>query len=198
MNGNTEYAGGSGGSGIVIVRYRAATNRYPEATGGYVQEARGFRTHTFTNGGEFVVTKRGAMDVLVVAGGGGGGVSAGGGGGAGGVICYTNYIVALGTNVVTVGAGGTGGPVATWTASNGFNSALGILTAIGGGAGSGVNSLGGSGGSGGGASRWSNGNGQPGAGTAGQGYGGGSSPYVWGGGCRRQYRHGLQHRRRGR
>lgn len=99
------------------------------------------------------------VSYLVVGGGGGGGARYGGGGGGGGVVTGTQS-VAPGVGLsVTVGAGGTGGVkrvtgVAPGRGSNGSPSALGTVTALGGGGGGagnqGVNSAGRAGSSGGG------------------------------------------------
>jgi hypothetical protein len=132
-----------------------------------------YRAHIFTNCGTFVLPVGTlACDVLVVGGGGAGGGYGGGGGGGGGVIYSTTNITSGSINVV-VGNGGT--------TANGANSGFGSLTAIGGGNGaSGGNykaltaSSGGCGGGGGSTTpaQYT----LPGAGTAGQGYAGGTSP----------------------
>ena len=112
-----------------------------------------------------------SADLLIIAGGGGGGGSnVGGGGGAGGVIQKTAYSLGSSTYSVSIGAGGAGG-LAHYDGGNGGNTEFGSLTAIGGGGGGGHSNRphGKSGGSGGGASFW---NGNPGSGTAGQGYSG--------------------------
>lgn len=121
------------------------------------------------------------LDILLIAGGGGGGAmngQGGGGGGAGGFLESLNNAWTGGTITFTIGTGGTGGQ----TTSNGGNTTLTIggvtLTAIGGGAGGsigngGYGQLGGSGGGGGG---FLGGN-QQGAGTSGQGFGGGDDWY---------------------
>lgn len=133
------------------------------------------------------------LDYLIVAGGGGGG-SNGGGGGAGGYLYSTSQELSTGTYIVTVGAGGTGGPSTgdvAWGA-NGNDSEFNSETAIGGGGGGGGNTpslttyrSGRDGGSGGGGAAWY-GNGTGGSGTAGQGNSGGggidSPPYMHGGG----------------
>ena len=168
---------GSGGSGIVVVRYLTA------ATGTYI-------IHTFTKSGSFTPIKPGFAEVLVVAGGGG---ASTGGGGAGGVCYNSAYPLIAATYSVVVGEGGIGAqPAATTTLrTNGGNSSFDTLVAIGGGAG-GENDVangaqvGGSGG-GGGVNSTTNTNGA--AGTAGQGNAGGSvsityraTPYPTAGG----------------
>lgn len=174
---NVLYAGGTGGCGIVMVRYRVPTNRFVQATGGAFTRTNGYGIHTFTNNGAFVVTARGYADVLIVAGGGGGGYGSAGGGGGGGVI-VTNLILTQGTNLVTVGGGGGAG-------QNGANSLFGTgLVAVGGGYGGQWRQGGNAGGSGGGGGGWNDANVYlPGAGTAGQGYPGGSNSVGnWSGG----------------
>jgi hypothetical protein len=123
---------------------------------------------SFTSSGTFAApTGLTSVDVLLVAGGGGGGgahpsINAGGGGGAGGLVFFPSYPVTTGTVTVTVGDGGAaGGAGAAGTV--GQDSAFGspgdpglgqggVLTAKGGGLGSGGDGAGGAGGSGGGGS----------------------------------------------
>jgi hypothetical protein len=142
-------------------------------TGGTITSVGGYRIHTFTSGGNFVVPAHMSplkVEVLVVAGGGGGGNGRGGGGGAGGLIYNPSFSVS-GSNSVSVGNGGAAN-------TNGQNSSFATLTAIGGGRGGSHLSVdaGGSGGSGGGAAMnygsniWAGG-----AATSGQGYSGGTS-----------------------
>jgi hypothetical protein len=109
---------------------------------------------------------------LVVAGGGGGGYSMAGGGGAGGLV-FTTISLTPGSKTVSVGAGGAGS--ATFgVGSNGLNSFIDSLIAIGGGGGAGDGDrTGRSGGSGGGASR----EGAPGTGSVGQGNFAGSGSF---------------------
>ena len=45
------YAGGNGGSGLVIISYASATQR---GTGGTVTSSGGYFIHTFTSSGTFV------------------------------------------------------------------------------------------------------------------------------------------------
>ena len=145
-------------------------------------DGREYRVHTFTDVGtsDFVVTKGGQVEYLVVAGGGGGGSArfgsdSAGGGGAGGVLTGV-LTVGRGSLTVAVGAGGAGGLLSADAGGvNGGNSVFGSVTAIGGGGGGGVST--GAlviadakpGGSGGGAFQ----NGVGGAGTEGQGFAGG-------------------------
>jgi hypothetical protein len=163
----------------------------PKATGGDVIDTDGtYWYHIFRSSGTFRPATALTCDYLVVAGGGGGGASDlattnwGGGGGAGG------YRTTVGTSggggaaesplsltaqayTVTVGAGGSGVASAP---SNGTNSVFSTITSTGGGYGSGLNltpawyaaAVGGSGGGG------SEGNNPGAAGTANQGYAGGT------------------------
>jgi hypothetical protein len=110
------------------------------------------------------------VEYLVVAGGGsggGGGGYAGGGGGAGGLLAGMDIVPNGQALVVTIGAGGVA-DVGTLQGTSGVNSALGQVTAIGGGYGSaGQGAAAASGGSGGGGG--CNG-GRAGQGTFGQGF----------------------------
>ncbi len=151
-----------------------------------------YKVHTFLSSSTFTVNSLGPFDSLIIAGGGGGGASGGSGwqgghGGAGGYLAFSNSSLglSLGSNTVTVGAGGA-------SANNGTNSVLGNQTAIGGGHGGqgdypGAGQAGAAGGSGGGGGQGYNspGPGAGGAGTSGQGFAGAaatSAPYVPGGG----------------
>ena len=131
---------------------------------------------TFTSsqaGGWIVPSGVYSLEVLVVAGGAGGGTGvngqyAGGGGGAGGLIYNDSYPVVPGQNLtVTIGAGGSGAASESVKGTNGSNSVLGTLTAIGGGGGGSysVTASGDDGGSGGGGSQ----SGSGGSGIVGQG-----------------------------
>ena len=193
----SDLAGGSGGSGIVIIRYptssdtmtkndaykRAYTSNTATATGGTITDSNGFRIHTFTSNGTF--TPNGAMnvEVLVVGGGGGGGETIGGGGGGGGVVYSASHAVTASGYTITVGAGGAGGNGAGYPAGiKGGDSSFDSITAIGGGAGAGYNlNAVGTGGSAGGDGA---GGGTRASYTVGQGYdGGGASLSNWGGGA---------------
>jgi prepilin-type N-terminal cleavage/methylation domain-containing protein len=117
--------------------------------------------------------------VLVVAGGGGGGDDSGtyglgSGGGAGGLIYNASYVISNGTYTVTVGNGGA-------IRTNGGNSVLSGLTAIGGGHGVPDTQAGVAGGSGGGSGYSYSSSTLPG-GTGSQGYNGGTGDCN-GGGC---------------
>lgn len=159
------------------------------ATGGTVTDinvsGRLWRVHTFTSGGDFIVSQafsNSTAQYLIVAGGGaGGGVPSGpdasGGGGGGGVLSGVLLLTPQ-TYPVVVGLGGVGG---LNRGGSGQNSSFGGFTAIGGGgggaqgAGQGSGASGGSGGGG-----WFNSAG--GAGTPGQGSNG-EANYGSGGGA---------------
>jgi len=133
-------------------------------------------------------------DVLLVAGGGGGSTNGGGGGGgAGGLLHYTNQSIDASTKTVVVGNGGTPGSghsTGSTFAEPGKNTSFtGLVTAVGGGAGtqyrnnpnSGNRRNGGSGGGAAGSgstSTYHNG----GSGTSGQGKNGGRGIRYAGGG----------------
>jgi hypothetical protein len=85
---------GTGGSGVIILKYLSKPNYQIFQSSG---------TWTCPDG----ITE---VEYLVVAGGGGGGARFGGGGGAGGYRTGTGFSVTAGTTyTVTVGAGGIGG-----------------------------------------------------------------------------------------
>ena len=174
----------------VMQNYGAQLNRFQTnqafATGGVVtnivENGILYRVHTFTSSGTLTVVNAGKMEVLCVAGGGGGGAyAAGAGAGAGGLIYNTDYSVTTGNKTVTVGAGGAGQDYTVTNPSNGSDSLMDSLTAVGGGYGGqgwGGN-VGGNGGSGGGGAGY-DGNYPPvnpiisgGSGTVGQGHNGG-------------------------
>jgi hypothetical protein len=132
------------GSNVFIYR-----NSINEATGGIQSNVGGYRIHTFTTTGNFVITSGNAtIELLVVGGGGSGGtggptgISAymgGGGGGAGGIL-YTNSLpVSPGTCLVLVGGGGTGLTLTNQPGNTGgsssFNTPLSSFTGSGGGGG---------------------------------------------------------------
>jgi hypothetical protein len=130
------------------------------ATGGTITTSGGYRTHTFTNSANLIVTKvpqvQGNVEILMVAGGGGPGYSdspfAGGGGGAGGVLYRANATLTAQQYPIVVGGGG--GEIGNGTNTTGFS-----VIALGGGSGGSGPAMptplqsGNSGGSGGGASR---------------------------------------------
>jgi len=146
-------APGSGGPGVVIVRYALQTSdstafegalRYnsnlnrTEVFNGTIWEPlqpKTVQSFTATGPGTFTVpTGVSEIEVLVVAGGGGAG-NIGGGGGGGGVVHHARYPVSPGGSVpYSVGAGGSSGPAYSGPpASNGTPSIFGVLEAYGGG-----------------------------------------------------------------
>lgn len=136
-------------------------------TGGIITYDGAYTVVNFSSNGTFVWAGASSnVSVLVVGGGGGasGGTDYRAGGGAGGYLTNTTYYVSPGSYSVVVGLGGAKGV-------NGTLSSFGILTAIGGGAGSTGSSKGSLGGSGGGGAYT---NLLGGEGTAGQGYAGGN------------------------
>lgn len=158
-----------------------------QATGGTVSDVVdsgvSYRVHTFSTVGtsDFVVTRGGEVEYLIVAGGGGGGGRYhGGGGGGGGVLQHRGFSVTPQTYPIVVGDGGAAGladPNEAQRGSNGSNSSAFGQTALGGGGGGGNSTLqpGTSGGSGGGGSGSSYDlTNQGGDGTSGQGFRGGN------------------------
>lgn len=156
------------------------------ATGGTVTIVGPYKIHTFTANDTFAIASgSGPVQYLVVGGGagGGGGVGAGGnaasggGGGAGGYLAGTMIALPGGSLGVTIGGGGSGGSGSgsgTGTrGSNGGNSVLGSITAIGGGGGGAATQVPQVGGSGGGGYQSAGA-----AGTPGQGNSGGQSGFV--------------------
>ena len=116
------------------------------------QDLNGYRIHTFTGNGNFIVTQEGTIDYLIVGGGGGGGNISGGGGGAGGFREGTGLLATIANHSVVVGAGGAVNHSGTPKPTGGASSVLGI-SAAGGGCGANSIAVGSAGGSGGGGSR---------------------------------------------
>jgi len=169
---NTDGLGGAGGSGVVIISYVGAQ----QFGGGVVTSSGGSTIHTFTTSGALSPLSSVTASYLVVAGGA---ATDTGGGGAGGLLSGSGLTLdANSIYTVTVGAGGTSGPV-----TNGTNSSFSAYAtaAVGGGRG-GNNSLAGqSGGSGGGG--YSTAAFQAGgSATSGQGNAGGNGNTTAGGG----------------
>jgi hypothetical protein len=140
MGGNSaSYYAGAGGSGIVVVRYLAAS---AAGTGGtittYGSGASQYQVHSFTSVGstDLVLSSAVTADVLIVAGGGSGGSYHGGGGGAGAVIELQDVPLSATTYPAVVGDGGAAKyhVGATAVASNmGSDSSFNGQTAKGGG-----------------------------------------------------------------
>jgi len=146
-----DSSSGSGGSGIVIIRYRKLTSasfelinvgnnindREPIIPGTTVVPIPGtlykytLFSYTTTTPGltqqtqyTFTITEDLNCEILVVAGGGGGGGGIGGGGGAGAVVHIPSATLSAGSYNIIVGNGGAGG--ANWEAAsaNGYNSSI--------------------------------------------------------------------------
>ena len=164
-------------------------------SGGTVTTSGGYRIHTFTSTGNFVVPSGVSVtaDYLIVAGGGGGGSSTytahrgAGGGGAGGMRYITSTAISAGTYSAAVGGGGAGRNNGTTGGGGGNSSFNGTVSNGGGGGGGhspGAQTAAGTGGSGGGGTNGFSGA----AGTSGQGNAGGNGganvddPYCGGGG----------------
>ena len=119
------------------------------ATGGTETAYTGYKVHTFTSSGDFVVGGSGGeVDILIVGAGGGGGrgngAYGGGGGGGGGFKYFSGKeLTASTTYAVVIGAGAVYQSV-----SSGGNSSFGSDVALGGGTGRISGSDGGSGGGG--------------------------------------------------
>ena len=117
VGGVSAFAGGSGGSGVAIIRYRM-DNPSITSSGGSISTVDGWKIHTFTSSGTFTVSDDVIIEYLLVGGGGAGGWVrngdtsgvlcglAGGGGGAGAVTENTKEISA-GSYTITVGSGGS-------------------------------------------------------------------------------------------
>jgi len=166
----------------------------PKASGGNITTDGTYWYHTFLASDTFVPATALSVDYLVVAGGGGGGYDTAGGGGAGGLRCTvgatggggsleSKLSVTSGTSyTVTVGSGGAGSASGTSKGTNGSNSVFSSITSVGGGGGgSDSTGSGADGGSGGGKVN-ANRTGSGGVGTANQGYNGGTSTFLNGGG----------------
>ena len=152
-------------------------------TGGTIVSSGGYKYHTFTSSGNFVLGNTKNVEYIMVAGGGSSGAY-GAGGGAGGMIAGTSSNLSAATYPVVIGAGGThSGANNNSAADDGDNTTWNSLSAVGGGKGATGGADGYDGGSGGGGSYAGTTGGN---GTAGQGNNGGGSsysdPYPSGGG----------------
>jgi hypothetical protein len=135
-----------------------AANFTNAASGDYVSGGISYKWVQFLASGELIVDQAGFADILVIGGGAGGagGQSSGpgtGGGGAGGNLSATNAYFSLGTQTVTIGAGGAG--IVSSYGASGSTSLVFPFVAPGGGGGApftGGILIGFSGGSGGGSS----------------------------------------------
>ena len=111
--------GGTGGGGVVIVKYKIGTTApSAKATGGNVSFYNDNAIHAFTHSGTFTNTSgsdiTGVTYVAIGGGGGGGGGAVspngqnagGGGGGAGGYVTATGQTISTSPFPVSIGAGG--------------------------------------------------------------------------------------------
>ena len=95
---------------LTVLSWSVSTFADIQASGGTIVDAGGYRTHTFTSSGSFVVSSgSGSVEYLIVGGGGGGGAWRGGGGGAGGGV-HGSRSVSTQSHSVVVGLGGKGAP----------------------------------------------------------------------------------------
>lgn len=127
---------GSGGSGIIQVRYRISSqNMNPgvKASGGYIHKdvANSKIYHLFTATGTFVANQSiTGAEILLIAGGGGGGFHAAsyggsGGGGAGGLLHLASpATIPAATYTITIGGSGSGGASPATQAITGGNSQI--------------------------------------------------------------------------
>jgi len=131
---NSGQVGGTGGSGVVIIKFKTQSFFNPL---NLITSGNGISTYqqinstdsyiSFTSGtSRLIITKNITVDLLLVGGGGGGGGSerGGGGGGAGALIYQTNTVLSAGTYDITVGAGGAKGG---FIASNGNDTIINSL-----------------------------------------------------------------------
>jgi len=145
--------GGSGGSGIVIIRYLVCTipnTNYLTAEPIFLSQATTSNLTIFTHSGgaeaqtshTITVGRDTICDILIVGGGGAGGGRQGAGGGAGGVMFLENQQLAPGNYTIKVGKGGgisgnaPDGSVNV-IANNGIDSEFGNYIAYGGSGGAG-------------------------------------------------------------
>ena len=107
VNSSTNYLEMYYGSAWKNINYVGSIT----ATGGTESFAGGYKIHTFTTSGSFVISQvpdGATVDILVVAAGGGGGCHVPGGGGGGGLIYRPFKTLTTGTYTITIGAGGNG------------------------------------------------------------------------------------------
>lgn len=155
----------------------------PKATGGTIVTSGGYVYHTFTSNGTFApFAAIPSAQILVVAGGGGSYTNGSNpaGAGAGGIAYASSWSFSVGSNAIVVGAGGGG-------ATNGSDSTISTITAMGGGRSSVFAAYIGDGGSGGGApyqtgsTDWGTSTQTSGAGYTGYGFRGGQGGGSTGG-----------------
>jgi hypothetical protein len=93
-----------------IPRAFSITSVIPSVSGGTLTSDSTYYYRTFTSTGSLTVANAAVpVDILMVGAGGGGGRSLTGGGGGGAVGHFTSVQLSVGTNTVTIGAGGTTG-----------------------------------------------------------------------------------------
>ena len=102
------HQGGSGGSGIVVVRYLQTQTTTSKATGGAITAFNSKTVHIFQNSGTFTSTGGNITncEIVCIAGGGGGGAYGGAGGGAGGYRHRTSVTIPSVAHTIVVGGGG--------------------------------------------------------------------------------------------
>jgi hypothetical protein len=136
QDANGDKIGGTGGSGIVIIRYllgtipanNVLTNEPVVVAPTFTETTRTFAhsggaetqtTHTITVGRDTI------CDILIVGGGGGGG-KFGGGGGSGAILFASNLLLNAGSYTIKVGKGGLGVNTDTQNGNNGQDSSITI------------------------------------------------------------------------
>ena len=133
-NSSSDNYAGSGGSGIVLVRYKSTNTAttYTSATGGNVITNGDYKYHFYfytASAATFVVNSVGTdptVDILVVGGGGGGSHPYGAGGGAGGVVYREAHTITQTTyNLYVANGGAAGGPNGGADNAPGENSVFG-------------------------------------------------------------------------
>lgn len=120
---------GSGGSGIVIIRWNnnpsLSPDTYSPNNKNYLHikkikdnDYNVFKYVEFTENTNISLKNDIICDILIVGGGGAGGNNYGGGGGAGGVVYIENKILKKGDYIINIGAGGIADNGATTVAGN--------------------------------------------------------------------------------
>lgn len=155
LTGGTEYTvsmTATNSNGQSSVSNSVSQTPFTASGGSSIVISGGYRYHTFTGVGNFVITAQTipTVDSLIIAGGAGGGGGsggAGGGGGGAGGLRYVSTSVSPGTYAVAIGNGGAGN---FGSGSSGTNSSFNGTTANGGGGGGTRGAAGAAGGCGGG------------------------------------------------
>jgi hypothetical protein len=98
-------------------QWRSIYDSSVSATGGSIQDfdisGIPYRAHIFITSGDFVVSRPGTVEILMVGGGGGAGTYTGGGGG-GEVVHIPAMQITAGTYPIVIGAGGVGNTTNDW------------------------------------------------------------------------------------